>query len=140
MANLCCHPFFMHNFLHRFQQDLSEFILPEKFTNPFSYLPHPLVLLAKEQVAKYLATKTEFKRVLDAGKMLGVMVVRDSNGELGFLAGYSGRTITEDNDDYFAPVLFDPNASEYYINEDKEIGKLSEIIAYKEDSQEFVEL
>ena len=57
---------------------------PERFTWPFCYEPHPLCLLAAEEV------KREIARIEPSeGKMFGVLVV-DTDEGLGFLAAYSG--------------------------------------------------
>ena len=44
--------------------------LPERFTYPFCYEPHPLCLLAAEEVKRELS-----KMHLTEGKMFGVLVV-----------------------------------------------------------------
>ena len=63
--------------LHPLNTDLQK---PERFTYPFCYEPHPLCLLAVEEV------KHEIERIQPTeGKMFGVLVV-----EGGFLAAYSG--------------------------------------------------
>ena len=57
---------------------------PERFTWPFCYEPHPLCLLACDEV------KQEIERIgPKEGKMFGVLVV-EVDGGLGFLAAYSG--------------------------------------------------
>ena len=63
--------------LHFLSSDIPE---PERFTYPFCYEPHPLCILAAEEV------KREIERIQPTeGKMFGVLVV-----EGGFLAAYSG--------------------------------------------------
>ena len=62
----------------------SDIPTPERFNNPFCYEPHPLCLLAAEEVKQELA-----RMQLTEGKMFGVLVVESAQG-LGFLAAYSG--------------------------------------------------
>ena len=65
--------------MHSFKQSVAHIALPEKFTYPFHYTPHPLCVMAAEEVMAYLATRTEWHRELEAGKMFGVLVVKRRN-------------------------------------------------------------
>ena len=57
---------------------------PERFTWPFCYEPHPLCLLACDEL------KQEIARIKPTeGKMFGVLVV-EYEDKLGYLAAYSG--------------------------------------------------
>ena len=70
--------------------------LPEHFTYPFCYQPHPLCMLAAQEVQAYLKTQSQWAKELKAGKMFGVLVVAPlrlpplGGGHLGFLAAFSG--------------------------------------------------
>ena len=57
---------------------------PLLFTNPFSYVPHPLCRKAAEEVREMLNSHTEWDEELRKGKMFGVLVVR-KKGESGNL-------------------------------------------------------
>ena len=72
--------------LHPFHSDISSIPLPARFTYPFCYTPHPLCVRAAEEVQQYLAQHPEW----DEGKMFGVLVVQTAEGELGYLAAFSG--------------------------------------------------
>ena len=68
--------------LHPLHTDIAK---PERFTWPFCYEPHPLCLLVCDEL------KHEIERINPSeGKMFGVLVAETSDGELGFLAAYSG--------------------------------------------------
>lgn len=69
--------------MHSFKQSVAHIALPEKFTYPFHYTPHPLCVMAAEEVMAYLATRTEWHRELEAGKMFGVLVVKRRNESVG---------------------------------------------------------
>ncbi|MCQ2290789.1 MAG: RNA pseudouridine synthase, partial [Muribaculaceae bacterium] len=71
--------------LHRFETEIEGIEVPSRLNNPFEYAPHPLAQLAAEQVKRYVAKHQEWHKELERGKMLGVLVVRDGNGQLGFL-------------------------------------------------------
>ena len=48
---------------------------PEHFNDPFCYEPHPLSILAAEEVQRYIIEHPEIKEDADKGKMFGVLVV-----------------------------------------------------------------
>ena len=78
------------NKLHYFADSISLLSLPEKFTYPFHYTPHPLCVAAAGEVGRYLSTKGEWQGELRKGKMFGVLIVRTGEGEVGYLAAFSG--------------------------------------------------
>ena len=93
--------------LHRFSRDISDIALPEAFTWPFHYLPHQLSVIAAEQVKSYLAERSEWANEIEQGKMFGVLVVEDGQGELGFVAAFSGNLAGSNIHDYFVPPIYD---------------------------------
>ena len=92
---------------HTFQSPTDGIELPEAFTNPFHYTPHPLCLLATKEVQAYLETRDDWQEELEKGKMFGVLVVRKPTGEIGFLAAFSGNLAHSNNHDYFVPPVYD---------------------------------
>ena len=79
---------------HYFSRDVSNIELPQKFTFPFFYQPHPLAIAASDQLQQWLSGDGDLLHDFDNdGKMFGVLVVRDNQGELGFLTAYSGQTL-----------------------------------------------
>lgn len=81
--------------------------LPQQFTCPFCYEPHPLALMAVGQVQRYVASRTDWADEMAAGKMLGVLVAQDGEGRLGFLAAFSGNLAGSVRHDYFVPPVYD---------------------------------
>ena len=81
--------------------------LPQRFTCPFCYEPHPLARMAVERVQQYVASRDDWATELDAGKMLGVLVATDEEGRLGFLAAFSGNLAGSVRHDYFVPPVYD---------------------------------
>ncbi len=92
---------------HLFEGDLSAVDLPQRFTSPFCYEPHPLALVAVEQVQRYVASRADWADEMDAGKMLGVLVAQDGQGRLGYLAAFSGNLAASVNHDFFVPPVYD---------------------------------
>jgi tRNA pseudouridine32 synthase/23S rRNA pseudouridine746 synthase len=99
-----------------FQQDISGIPLPEKFTFPFYYEPHELSKIAAKALQDYLETQTDFEHNfgldtaqdgLVIGKMFGVLVVQNSNCELGYLWAFSGKLAERNHHPFFVPTVFD---------------------------------
>ena len=61
--------------IHFFKKPVSHLALPEKFTYPFHYTPHPLCVLAAEDVKAYIDSRKERQEELALGKMFGVLIV-----------------------------------------------------------------
>lgn len=101
--------------LHPLDSDIP---LPERFTYPFCYEPHPLCLLAAEEVKRELSRMN-----LTEGKMFGVLVV-----EGGFLAAYSGLLEGRNDWDYFVPPVFDAQQPDgYFKQKEREISLTSHL-------------
>lgn len=118
--------------LHRFVIDVSGIPLPESFTFPFYYEPHPLALHAAEQLQKELEKNpwqhpfgltNEEKPI---GKMFGVLVVLDKQNQLGFLCAYSGKLSESNHHSGFVPPVFDLlDSNGYFIKEEEIINSLT---------------
>ena len=108
--------------VHFFKQPISHLALPEKFTYPFHYTPHPLCVLAAEEVKEYIASRKEWQDELTLGKMFGVLVVaRETEGDtdkdtgegteeenrIGYLAAFSGNLAGKNLHSYFVPPVYD---------------------------------
>ena len=83
--------------IHRFPDTVS-LDVSGGFTNPFRYVPHPLVKEAAGLVVARLEDDISEGRIPDCvcrgfkeGKMLGVLVCRlPGDGSIGYLAAFSG--------------------------------------------------
>ena len=92
---------------HLFGDEVATVSLPQQFTCPFLYEPHPLALLAVQRVQDYVASRSDWTDELAMGKMLGVLVAQDSQGRIGFLAAFSGNLAGKVRHDYFVPPVYD---------------------------------
>ena len=92
---------------HLLGNDAALLELPRQFTCPFCYEPHPLALMAVEQVQRYVASRADWSYEMGAGKMLGVLVAQDGEGRLGYLAAFSGNLAGKVHHDYFVPPVYD---------------------------------
>lgn len=89
---------------------------PEKFTFPFYYDPHPLGIRAAEELMEYLYEQKDWDHNFGLiegqdgiviGKMFGVLVVENKNGELGYLSAFSGKLANSNHHERFVPPVFD---------------------------------
>lgn len=109
--------------------------LPKKFTFPFFYEPHPLAKLAASELQIHLAEQEDW--VHDFGienpqsdkairKMFGVLVVRKKEGELGYLAAFSGKLAESNHWPKFVPPVFDILKTDgFYKVEGQEVENLN---------------
>lgn len=93
--------------LHRFTTSITDIPLPERFTYPFYYTPHPLCILAAKEVQSYLTRQTAWKDELRQGKMFGVLIVQTEHGETGYLAAFSGILAGKNLHPFFVPPVYD---------------------------------
>ena len=103
------------NYFTAFKAPIDSYCLPEKFTFPFYYQPHPLCILAVEELQYYLSDQTEWQHYFGLGsddcaamgKMFGVLLVRDSADHIGYLSAFSGKLIGKNHHSQFVPPVFD---------------------------------
>lgn len=91
-------------FFHPLQTDLPK---PAKFTYPFAYTPHPLCVIAAEELKRHILENGGLKANADKGKMFGVLVAETADGRLGFLAAYSGLLAGRNDHPFFVPPVVD---------------------------------
>ncbi|EHO13022.1 RluA family pseudouridine synthase [Myroides odoratimimus] len=122
----------------KFTSDVQSIALPTKFTFPFYYEPHPLTILAAEELQRELSTHpliaplfdTEDENCLPTGKMFGVLVVKNEKGELGYLAGFSGKLGSHTDLEGYVPLIFDLwNENGFFAREDVEVKAINAINA-----------
>lgn len=134
-------PFHAHlNRLHWFSKSIAHIALPEKFTYPFHYTPHPLSLMAAEEVQTYLVEKTEWQKELQAGKMFGVLVVQTKRGEIGYLAAFSGILAGKNLHPFFVPPVYDlqePNG--FFGIEEEQISAINTRIKQLQEEKRYTD-
>ena len=122
------------NLFTRFTSDISHYSLPDKFTFPFYYQPHPLCEVAAQQLQQHLLTQTDWQHDFGVdgnpqgtGKMFGVLLVKSPQGELGFLSAFSGKIADQNLLPGFVPPVFDMLTERSFFRSD-----LAEITAINE--------
>jgi tRNA pseudouridine32 synthase/23S rRNA pseudouridine746 synthase len=87
--------------------------------------PHPLCLLAAEQLQQYLRNQKEWEHNFGLtadttqtiiGKMFGVLVVQTPAQELGYIAAFSGKLAGANVHAQFVPPVFDSLTADSFFN------------------------
>jgi len=128
-----------------FSQSIKNYTLPKRFTFPFCYEPHPLCLLATNELQTQFNSQLQHELEKN-GKMFGVLLVENSQGELGYLAAFSGKLdlesitakdiaaeaittkdITTKDNIPFVPAVFElDNKARWYHDESVIINRLND--------------
>lgn len=114
----------------------TSFSLPRKMNNPMGYVPDDLCRKAAREVQHYIEHQEDWQEEISQGKMFGVLVVKDPQNSLGFLAAYSGQIAGKADWDYFVPTIFDylkPDG--HFKSKEEEIVGLNQEICKLEMSE-----
>jgi len=140
-----------NEFFTPFDESVAGFDLPKKFTNPFNNKPHPICLMAIKSVQNHLISQSKWRHNFGLiagaegpiiGKMFGVLVVRNAQYELGYLAAFSGKLAGTYHHAKFVPPVFDGLQEGGFLNLGmKELSRINLEIKtlIKENSKESVE-
>ncbi|MDA0129519.1 pseudouridine synthase [Vibrio sp. MarTm2] len=128
----------------RFDTPIDGITLPEKFTFPFYYQPHPLCVLAAEQLQTHLTHQTDWQHDFGLtgnqdgiGKMFGVLLVHSPEGELGYFSAFSGKIADQNLLPGFVPPVFDMLAEESFFRSDlAKITKINEQVKQRQANPE----
>ena len=129
-------------------------MIPKGFTDPFRYVPHPLVTKAAGIVMQRISRIEECLREgFEEGKMMGVLIVKvpadfssftdwiDEEKRIGFLCAFSGSVSGRGVIDGFIPPIFDLCApGGYYRSREAEISALNKRILDMKESSLLAEL
>ncbi len=131
--------------LHQFSSSIDHIDLPERFTFPFYYTPHKLAVLACEELQVHIEKESlqwthnfgldPSQDGLIIGKMFGVLVVKDANGKLGYLAAFSGKLNNSNFIEGFVPPIYDTlDTSGFYKIGEQELNELNKKIEILESN------
>ena len=126
---------------HRFKTSIAGIPLPVKFTYPFCYTPHPLCVRAAEELQHYLEQQDEWKEELEQGKMFGVLVVQTGDGEIGYLAAFSGILAGKNRHPFFVPPVYDLLQPQGFFKiEEENISAINRRIRQLEEDRAYLSL
>ncbi len=135
-------------FFTPFYRSVDSIPLPKKFTFPFYYDPHPLCVVAAEELQQYLSQQTHWphnfgidpnRMELEVGKMFGVLVVENEDGELGYLSAFSGKLADMERPEGFIPHVLNLEVGDNFFDRGMvKINAVSAKIKAIEKSEEFI--
>jgi tRNA pseudouridine32 synthase/23S rRNA pseudouridine746 synthase len=132
---------------HRFTSTISNHALPERFELLLNNAPHPLCLLAAEELQDYIKSQTSWSHNFGLtpsaenegaiiGKMFGVLVVNTAEDEVGYLAAFSGKLAGGNHHAKFVPPVFDSLTENSFLNEGmEELSRINQEIEQLEATQ-----
>lgn len=127
--------------LHRFTTSISDIPLPERFTYPFCYTPHPLCVMAAEEVQNYLSKQSDWQEELSQGKMFGVLIVQTEDGSIGYLTAFSGILAGKNIHPYFVPPVYDLLQPQGFFKiEEENISAINRRIRRLEEDKKYIDL
>nr|WP_087016457.1 RluA family pseudouridine synthase [Thaumasiovibrio subtropicus] len=130
-----------------FHADVASLPRPAQFTFPFCYQPHPMAIAASEALQDALSQPLEWEHDFGlvqesesaTGKMFGVLVVENAQGELGYLRAYSGKVAESNHLPGFVPPVFDMlDEDGFFLPEQAEINKINHQLDAALASQDYV--
>lgn len=131
-----------------FKNSIVGISLPKKFTFPFYYEPHPLAVLASEELQDFLSKQSVFNHSFglddnthEIGKMFGVLVVRNANNDIGYLSAFSGNVPNQNSLKNFVPPIYDIlDANSFFKHDNNALILLSTDIQDLEKDKQYISL
>ena len=123
--------------------------LPEKFTFPFYYSPHPIALEAVKLLQLRLKTEdfhhdfgiNSIERNGAIGKMFGVLVVKNQAGQLGYISAFSGKLGNSNQHEGFVPPVYDLlDPTGFFRKEEIEVNDLTLELNRLEQDETYVQV
>jgi len=134
----------------QFKTNIEEIELPTQFNYPFYYTPHPLCKIAASELQIYLSNQKDWEHNfgiaadnsgMPIGKMFGVLIVKNSAKQLGYLAAFSGKLAGKNHHPFFVPPVFDTlDQDGFYKKGELILNKLNDEIKTLENQPEIKEL
>lgn len=134
-------------YFQKFDKSTGDIALPNKFTFPLFYQPHPIAISAAEQLQDFLSNKKNWDHEFGnqnqsgtIGKMFGVLVVKNKLGEVGFIAAFSGKLGDSYEVDFFVPTVFDlSKPMGFYKVGEEELNQLTRALEAQQQAPEYQE-
>ena len=138
----------LKNCFTSFKESIGSYELPKRFTFPFYYEPHPLCLLASKELQSHLENQRDWyhnfglgkEEESSNGKMFGVLLVQNKEGEIGYLAAFSGKLAGANHHSKFVPPIFDMLTEEGFFNQGQiELSSIHEQVRTLEKNPNLLE-
>ena len=97
--------------------------------------------MAAGGVQAYINKQTRWKEELDKGKMFGVLIVRTSSGQTGYLAAFSGNLCGSNSHSFFVPPVYDLLKPDGFFKiEEEQISAINHQIGQLQNCDRYLEL
>ena len=127
--------------IHFFKNSIAAIKLPDKFTDPFHYTPHPLCIIATKEVQAYLTSQSQWQKELQQGKMFGVLIVQTPENKIGYLAAFSGTLAGKNCHPFFVPPIYDLLQPQGFFKiEEKRISAINVCIKKTQNDPRYIDL
>ena len=127
--------------IHFFKNSITTIKLPDKFTYPFHYTPHPLCIIATKEVQAYLTSQSQWQKELQQGKMFGVLIVQTPENKIGYLAAFSGTLAGKNCHPFFVPPIYDLLQPQGFFKiEEKRISAINVCIKKTQNDPRYIDL
>jgi len=132
-----------------FKEPIDSYSLPERFTFPFYYQPHPLCLVAAKELQYHLQSQSAWQhnfglsdsQDMAIGKMFGVLLVKNQQNEVGYLSAFSGKLADSNHLPKFVPPVFDMlDKNGFFILGQLEVNQISDQINILEKNPQLLDL
>ena len=123
---------------HPLELDTGKVHIPSSFNFPFNHVPNELSLIASNILKKELESSPIQHDFDVQGKMFGVLMVKNTNGELGFLKAFSGKLDQNEYPEGYVPPVFDIHDKDsFFKKEEKKVDLLTEEILTLENTTDY---
>ncbi len=131
----------------KFERKIEASELPSRLNFPFYHTPHPLCIEAATALKDYIQNQNEWQHNfglddsfdgLAIGKMFGVMLVQNENGDVGYLTAFSGKLANKNTHKRFVPPIFDMLAPDsFFLKGEAIVNNINAQILSLETSEAF---
>jgi tRNA pseudouridine32 synthase/23S rRNA pseudouridine746 synthase len=125
-----------------FATKVDNHLRPERFTFPYYYSPHPLAVIAMQELQDHLESLSNLK---NKGWMFAVLVVENAQGSLGYLCSFSEDGTTPEasslNSEFFVDPIFNQQSHIAQFGAlEKQIELLAQEIEQQTNATDFIQL
>ena len=124
--------------------------IDQPFDYPFYYTPSRLAQIAAEEVQELLRIEDGLSHNfgldrdqdgLIIGKMFGVLVVKNTDGKIGYLMAFSGKLAGKNHHPHFVPPVFDMLEEDgFFLKEIEQLNEFNRKIKLLESNPTYVSL
>ena len=134
------------SFFISFTELISDSDIPEQFLISDNTTPHPLCVIAAEDLQQHLQNQQDWIHNFGLspatdegtiiGKMFGVLVVKTNENQIGYLAAFSGKLAGGNHHAKFVPPVFDGLTDQSFLNNGmQKLTRINEQIKKLEQSE-----